>query len=469
MPSAARPLHEDTASSGARLPRGPHALTREQVAANQRERLMDALGDLVGEKGYASTTVADVIACAGVSRKAFYEHFANKQECFLATYDTIVTEGRHRVIGVYREARAPADRTELAIGALFARAIENPAALRLVLVEIGAIGPAGIARRERLMADYEQLLRESLGLAPGPGTVPNPVLRAIVGGLNNVLYTRVQSGRQAELLKLVPDLVRWATSYYPALPSVTALLSRPIDGQPPSAAMIGGRAPGTLSLGSPSSTRRGLAHHGHGVSRSFVVHSQRERILDAVANLTEERGYAALTVEGIAERAAVSLQAFYEHFAGKEDAFLVAYELGHAKGLSIVERAFDAEPDWRRGVRAGIAALFYFLASEPSFAHIALVDALTATRRTADRATRGVTAYAQMLVPGLDEAPERMRPPAVTIEAIAGGIFELCLTYALQGRTGELHELLPRATYFALAPFVGSEQAGHVAAEPHGG
>jgi AcrR family transcriptional regulator len=63
------------------------------------------------------------------------------------------------------------------------------------------------------------------------------------------------------------------------------------------------------------------------------VHSQRERILDAVTNLTAAHGYIDLKVEDIAEQAAVSLNAFYEHFADKEDAFLVAYEIGHAKML----------------------------------------------------------------------------------------------------------------------------------------
>ena len=115
------------------------------------------------------------------------------------------------------------------------------------------------------------------------------------------------------------------------------------------------------------------------------MHSQRERILDEVANLVAGDGYASLTVERIVQRAAVSLQAFYEHFTGKENTFLVAYELGHAKGLSIVERAFTARSDWRLCVREDISALFYFLASEPAFAHLAFVEALTTTRRTACR------------------------------------------------------------------------------------
>jgi AcrR family transcriptional regulator len=200
-------------------------------------------------------------------------------------------------------------------------------------------------------------------------------------------------------------------------------------------------------------------------SGSFVVHSQRERILDAVANLSAAHGFTGLTVEAIATEAGVSLEAFYEHFHSKHDAFLVAYELGHVKGLGIVQRAFTTETDWHKGVRAAIAALLLYLSSEPSFAHLALLDTLTATPKSAGRSDKGITAYAQMLLPGFEQAPEHHTPPAITIEAITGGLFELCFHYAAQGRTHQLRELTTHATYIALAPFIGAEQAARVASE----
>src|SRR3712207_4871654 len=69
------------------LPRGRHAAPREVVWQSQRDRLLAAMADAVAEKGYAKASVADVIERAGVSRKTFYEHFANKEECFLAASD----------------------------------------------------------------------------------------------------------------------------------------------------------------------------------------------------------------------------------------------------------------------------------------------------------------------------------------------------------------------------------------------
>lgn len=439
------------------------------MAANQRERLIAAMVELVGEHGYAATTVAKVLARAGVSRKAFYQHFANKQECFFAAYDAIAAAGRNDVQHAYAAAANPAEGAQMAIAKLFERAMKHPGRVRLIQLEAGVVGQAGVKRRERLMGEYESLLRDMLGLPAGPGTVANPVLRGIVGGVNGVINAHMRSARTEQLPELVPSLVRWAISYYPAPPTMMRLLTQPAGSAQPPPGLAGGRAPGTLAVDIPliSGGRRGPGNvkAGRSFSHSLVVHNQRERILDAVANLVAEQSYAALTVDGIAERAAVSLQTFYVHFTGKEDSFLVAYELGHAKALSVVERAFVAQSDWRIGVREALAALLGFLASEPAFAHLSLVDALTATRNTTDRAVDGIAAYAELLIPGAEATPNLVLSPTVTIEAVAGGLLELCLTYVLLGRTERMPELLPRATYFALAPFIGPEQAGRIAAE----
>jgi AcrR family transcriptional regulator len=439
------------------------AAKREQVRAEQRVGLTLAMIEAVAEKGYRETTVADVIKHARLSRKTFYEHFANKQECFLAAYDEIAARAIRRMEQAYREADGWPGRVEAAIRALFEAAVENPGAARLLLLEINALGAVGVERRERSSVHYERFMRDALELAPGRGTVSDAVLKAIVGGLQRVLCRRVLRGEDsAGLLALVPDLVDWATSYYP---TPTVLLAEPAKAASgrPSPVPEGGRAPGTLAPHPRLTSRRGLPGGEHNLSRSFIVHSQRERILDAVANLTAAHGYTELKVEDIAEQAAVSLNAFYEHFADKEDAFLVAYEVGHAKVLASTERAYDNAGEWRLGVRAGLAALFGFLAAEPAFAHIAVVDALVATPLTAERSNIGIDALARMLVPGLEEAPGQTPRAPVTIEAIAGGIFDLCLRYATHGRISELPELVPSATYIALAPFLGSKDAALVA------
>lgn len=462
MPRTDRPARRP--ASGSRGGDEQRSRARRLGATEQRERLLSAATETIAERGYASTTIADIAARAGVSRKTFYQHFAGKRECLLAAYDAIVADYMTAATDAYRTGSDPSQRAKAGLSALLERASADPGAMRLVMIEIASAGAEGIARREELFGSCEAFLRKSLALAPRPGTIANPILRAVVGGLARVMYLRIQSGEQTDLPRLVEELASWVSSYA-VVPAMTSLRDpRPKRPDMPDGPW-GGRAPGTLSLGAPAGRTGDRTIHEQGISRSFLVHSRRERILDAVANLTAERGYDALTVERIAQEAGVPVAAFHEQFAGREDAFLVAYELGHAKGMAIVERAFVAERSWRAAVRAGISALFDFLAAEPSFAHLALVDALIATRRSAERSRRGVGAYAQMLLPGLGQASKGSRPPAVTIEAITGGVFELCASYAQRGRIAELPELAPRATYFALAPFVGAEEAATVATE----
>jgi AcrR family transcriptional regulator len=446
-----------------RRPTGP--LAREQARAGQRVRLAMAMIEAVDEDGYGATRVADVIARAGVSRKTFYELFDNKQDCLLATFDMISAEALRRLERAYHAASGWPGRVEAGIGALFASALENPGALRLSLLEIPAVGPAGIERRERSIERYKQFISDALEFAPGDGALSDVTLTAIVGGINRVLYRRVLRGDAAEHAALVADLTQWSASYYPTPQSMLAEPVALSSARREATTLGGGRAPGKLAPHPLLGGRRGLARGDQNVSRSYVVQSQRERILDAVTNLTASEGYASLRVEEIAERAAVSLVAFYEHFTDKEDAFLVAYEVGNGKGLALVEGAFAAQSDWRYAVRAGIEALFEFLATEPAFAHIALLDALIATEHTAQRSSAGVDAFAQMLAPGLERTVGG-GPPPVTVEAIAGGLFDLCLHYALAGRIGELQELSVSATYIALAPFLGGEEAARIASEP---
>jgi AcrR family transcriptional regulator len=465
-PSSPRPAQR----TGRRtLPRGSQALPREQVAADQKQRLLRAMIDAVGEKGYRATTISDLVGRAGVSRKTFYEHFANKQECLLATFDVIAADGRRRAIEAYRQAEGEGLQAavEASLRALFEATIDNPGAARLNMVEIVAAGPAGVERRERAVEQYRGFVRGMLQREPDDGTVPDAVVRAVVGGLSRILYSRVRHGRRAELRQLVPDLMRWVTCYRPSasmpVPRDEPQIAAP---EPVVEAMSGGRAPGTLA--SSSDGDLGLLRGMSNVLRSFALHSQRERIVDAVANLTAAGGYADLTVEKIASEAAMSLQTFYEHFKSKEEAFLFTYEVGHAHGLALVERAYATQTDWPNGVKATVAALLQYLGSEPAFARLALLHMLIATPRTAERANAGITEYLSVLEPGFEETSEHRRPPAIAVEAIGGGLFELMYSCVMRDRIHEMPSLTQHATYVALAPFIGPAEAAKVAHEPLG-
>ena len=122
------------------LPRPRYSNTRDELRASQRGRLLCAIADAVAEKGYPATSVADVIALAGVSRKTFYEHFRVKEDCFLAAYDAGVDLVLDAIVAARPE---PGDDSWIALMRARVRAYldtlaANPAFARTFLIEVFA-------------------------------------------------------------------------------------------------------------------------------------------------------------------------------------------------------------------------------------------------------------------------------------------------------------------------------------------
>jgi len=205
------------------LPRGPHSLTRDEVVASQRGRMIEAMAEAVAEKGYTSATVADVVARAGVSRKTFYEHFADREECFLAAYDAAVdvllgaVAGRVAAGGAGEGAAADGngghDWREAVRGGVRAyleSLAVHPAFARTFLVEVRVAGPRALARRAEVHARFAQFLQEQARLArqdhPWLPELPDAAYAALVGGMDEVVSSWVAEGRVADLVDLEPDL-----------------------------------------------------------------------------------------------------------------------------------------------------------------------------------------------------------------------------------------------------------------------
>jgi AcrR family transcriptional regulator len=175
------------------LPRGRHAAPREVVAESQRERLLVAMADATAAKGYANVAVADVIERAGVSRRSFYEHFANKEECFLAAYDA----GVSGLLAAIAEAEAGAGQGLLAGARAGTEAYlqilaDNPAFARTFLIEVLGAGPEALARRDAVHERFAQRLVE--GYRAIAGDLPEPpdyIFRAAVGAIHELVVDRM--------------------------------------------------------------------------------------------------------------------------------------------------------------------------------------------------------------------------------------------------------------------------------------
>jgi AcrR family transcriptional regulator len=187
-----------------RLPRGTHGLDRSLVAASQRTRLLEAVGQAVAEKGYAAATIDDIVGGAGVSKKTFYEHFQDKLDCFLAAYEAASDE-------LYEHVRAAQDaeggawlaRTHAGIRAYLRWLAAEPALARAFLIEIAAAGPDALARRERLRDRYAERMRE---LQDSDAGVPDELFHAVVAAADDLVVRRLRRG--GDLLELEPILLR---------------------------------------------------------------------------------------------------------------------------------------------------------------------------------------------------------------------------------------------------------------------
>jgi AcrR family transcriptional regulator len=134
-----------------------------------------------------------------------------------------------------------------------------------------------------------------------------------------------------------------------------------------------------------------------GLSRAEVIANQRGRIFDGLAAALAYHGYEDTKITDVVELAGLSRATFYEHFRGKEACFAAAYEDGVERLAAVVEAAALGEDRWAMRLSAGLGAALDFLAADPPFAHLLLVEALAAARPARLEHERSLTRLAEAL------------------------------------------------------------------------
>lgn len=402
---------------------------RADVARNQLERLYGATVATVAEHGYESTRVADILRVAGVSRSAFYRHFDNKLECFLATLDALSGLAAAPMAANYGDddSRPWHARVESVFEALAQLLLAHPAAARVWLVEIYAAGPEAIDRMERLSDRLEVFAIEAIGETPDHPGLPPEAVRGVLGGLRQIVHSRLRDGREQELPELVPDLAEWALSY----------------GAPP-ARLRKPRKPPLLPAPTPDSNE------------------QRRRIVDTVIGLVVEQGYQEMTITEISQRASVSLTTFYNHFDTKQDAFLAAVDETERQVVEVTLPVYRRAPDWRHAVRDVIHAFFAFNATNPAMSRLGGLQVFSGGAPGFDRHEAATTRFGSVLLVGYRERPD-VSP--IVGEAIGGALAALVYQQIRRRGPEHLYELAGVATYLALTPFVGADAAAELANE----
>jgi AcrR family transcriptional regulator len=196
------------------LPAGRHGLTREQVVLNQRERLIGGLAEAVAEHGYNAVTITHITKAAKVSRRAFYENFENKEECFLAAFEIVVGHAQTLVA----EAVLPIDDWPHEVIAAFRALLDFFSAeadlARLCLVESQTAGPEIAERYREKIYGFIPMLERGRSLRTSDRHLPDSTESSLIGALATLASRAIMAGEASSLSRLLPDFTEFALTPY---------------------------------------------------------------------------------------------------------------------------------------------------------------------------------------------------------------------------------------------------------------
>lgn len=406
-----------------------------EVEQSQRERLFAAMVAVASQKGYATTTVNDLVELSGVSSRTFYDMFGSKQGCFVATLEAMIGMAERFASSQAREAPASGPDWEEAARQGFVGFAEmisaQPAAARLALIESDAAGPAAVKLIDDATGVFEALAREVVRRSPDRAGMPAEMITAHVGAMREVAATRLRRGTASELPGQMDVIWEMIRSYRP-----------------------------------PSEPLRLSVRIRKGGSESLEGSNHVERAIRAFSVLVEERGYHATTVDEVVRKAGMSARTFYTNFSGKDDLMGSAIDSACAQAVAAVMPAFSRHKHWPDGIRAGFGALLGFLASRPALARLVTVDIYAAGTTAIERRNAALESLGALLE---NNTAEWALTPPVFFEVIAGGIFYVLRVTARDSGTDALPALAPLLSYLTLSPFIGPSAASVVANAAGGG
>jgi AcrR family transcriptional regulator len=405
-------------------------MSRDEVARNQRARLYGAAIEAVATRGWRETTVADLIAMAGISRRSFYEHFASRDACLAATRDSVVARSRKLAIDAWSGERGRANRLHGACKAVLDDVAAAPDRGRLVLVESLA---GGDHAREAMRLEgraFAQMLAFALDLAPRDAELRQLSSTALASGIRHVILTRLLERREHELRGLADEVLDWCEACRPRL---AARLSR-------------------------TSTHR-AAVGARPTSGAFAnLDEERARAFGSLIVLILDQGYARVTDAEVARFAGISTEAFHNRFPSKELCFLDLLEQIGADTTRRVQQAALTAP-WPERAHVAIRTFIDHLLEHEVLTRLAFVELFQLGPAVAAQLTGPVAAVIEAAT---RDAPEPRHGPLIAEQALTGALWWAVSCYPLRSRRRRLPWLVDQLAFLLLASYVGPDGAAEV-------
>jgi AcrR family transcriptional regulator len=214
-------------ASAGRASQAYNGVVREQVSDLQRGRIVAATFEVSAQLGSANVTVAHVVERSGVSRRTFYELFADRQECLLAAFEQAVAYASARVLPAYESAKGWREQIRAGLAALLSFIDDEPVIGRLLIVDSFGSGPATDARRGEIVEVLTRAVDKAraevkASIKPAPLTA-----EGIVGGVLTVIHSRITENGKAVLSELTGPLMSMIVLPYLGPAAARKELERP--------------------------------------------------------------------------------------------------------------------------------------------------------------------------------------------------------------------------------------------------
>ena len=193
----------------------PAVVTRSNAQADQRRRILRAIGELVAKRGYGDVTVELIVKRAHVSYKTFYKHFSDKEECFKELFDSAFRSSERTIRERLEAEQLPwAEQVALALRTLTELIVAEPIIARAVIVETPTVGPGILDRYEKATKALVPLFRAGRELNPRGAELPETIDETLAGSVFWSAYQRLIVGEAERLPELLPELLELVLRTY---------------------------------------------------------------------------------------------------------------------------------------------------------------------------------------------------------------------------------------------------------------
>jgi len=201
-------------ASGGSAPRAANSPELELVASPKRQAILEGMLEAIGVKGYEATSVRTVLDRTGLYRQAFYDNFADKDDCYLQAFDAGVERVEALVLAAASVREPWMEQLRNGLGALLAFLDEEPDVGRALVVEVHAAGPEALAKRTAVMERINAFLDRAREEA-GDGAAPPPIAgEGIAAGIHAIVHSRLATGADEGFEDLLPEFMYFAVLPY---------------------------------------------------------------------------------------------------------------------------------------------------------------------------------------------------------------------------------------------------------------